>query len=148
MRNDRTVSVHSILLVEDDSAFARFIIGSFRDVDPGLELFHVNNGYAALSVINNGFHTDLIICEDRMPRMSGSELLTSIRANPSYQAVPIYTFTTSFTDDVPAVPGRLSIDMKLPRPSNYREAISMINKIRTLVSQEAHGAGETQAVTI
>lgn len=141
------MSVHNVLLVEDDIAFARFIIGSFRDVDPGIELFHVNSGHAAISVINCGFHPDLIICEDRMPRMSGGELLVNVRAEPSCQTIPFYTFTSSFTDDAAPLPGKLPIDIKLPRPNNYREALALVNRIRSLAPQEAHGAGEAQAAT-
>lgn len=141
------VSVHNILLVEDDIAFARFMIGSFRDVDPEIELFHVNSGYAAISVINSGFRPDLIICEERMPRMSGSELLTNVRADPSFQTVPFYTFTSSFTDDVPAIPGKLPIDVKLSRPSNYREALALVRRIRAVAPRETHSVPEGQPIT-
>jgi CheY-like chemotaxis protein len=142
------VSVRNILLVEDDLAFAKFIIGSFRDVDPELDIFHVNSGYAAISIMSSGFRPDLIICEDRMPRMSGPELMAEVRADPSYQAVPFLTFTSSFADDLPAEPGRLPADLKMSRPTNYREALALVKRIRSAVPQEAHASGEQQAVTI
>lgn len=142
------MSAHNILLVEDELNFARFIIGSFRDVDPKLDIFHVNSGYAAMSVINSGFRPDLIMCEDRMPRMSGGELMVSVRADPSHQAVPFFIFTSSFTDEGPATSGRLPTYIKLPRPSNYREALALVNKVLAAVPQEAHAADEPEAVTI
>lgn len=142
------MSVRTILLVENDLAFAKFIIGSFRDVDPEFDLFHVNSGHAAISIMNSGFRPDLIICEDRMPRMSGSELLLSIRTDPSYQSIPFFTLTSSFTDDVPASPGKMPMDIKIPRPSNYREALALAHKVRGLAPQETPAVGEEQAVTI
>lgn len=142
------MSPHSVLLVEDDPAFARFLIGSFRDVDPKLDLFHVNSGHAAMSVIGSGFRPDLIVCEDRMPRMGGSELVLNVRADPSHQAALFFIFTSSFTDDVPASPGKPPMYVKLPRPSNYREALALVNKMLASVPQEAHPAGEAQAATI
>lgn len=142
------VSAYSVLLVEDDASFARFIIGSFRDVEPKIDLFHVNSGHAALSVIGSGFRPDLIMCEDRMPRMSGGELLASVRADPSCQSVPFFMFTSSFTDDVPATPGRQPLEAKLPRPATYREALLLINRVLASVAQEAHSAEEAEAVAI
>lgn len=143
-----SVSAHSILLVEDDASFARFIIGTFRDVEPNLDLFHVNSGYAAMSVIGAGFRPDLIVCEDRMPRMNGSELLTCVRADPSCQSVPFFMLTSSFTDDVPAAQGGQPLVVKLPRPSTYREALLLVNKIPSSAVQEAHSAAEAEAATI
>ncbi|GEM_PF-5487398 len=142
------VCAYSVLLVEDDASFARFMIGSFRDVEPKLDLFHVNSGYAAMSVISSGFRPDLIVCEDRMSRMSGAELLASVRADPSCQSVPFFMFTSSFTDDVPSAPGRQPLEVKLPRPTTYREALLLANRILASVAQEAHLAEEAEAVAI
>ncbi|MDW5562802.1 MAG: response regulator [Methanomassiliicoccus sp.] len=140
------MSVHSVLLVEDDIAFARFLIGSFRDVDPKIDVFHVNNGYAALSVINSGYRPDLILCEDHMPRMSCGELMSNVRTSPLYQSVPFVMLTSSFTDDLPPVPGRMPIDMKVPRPSNYREALALVSQVLAPPPQEDHNAKEEQTV--
>jgi two-component system chemotaxis response regulator CheY len=142
------VSVKSILLVEDDLAFARFMIGSFRDVDPGIELFHVNGGHAAISVMNAGFRPGLILCEERMPGMSGSELLLTVRSDPDMEAVPFITFTSSFADENPAAAGKMPMDMKVPRPASYREALAFIKRVRFATAHEVHAPGEGQAAEI
>lgn len=142
------MSVKSVLLVENDLAFARFMIGTFRDVDPSIELFHVNGGHAAISVMTAGFRPDLILCEERMPGMSGGELLLTVRSDPDMEAVPFLTLTSSFTDDVPAAAGKAQMDMKVPRPASYREALALIKRVRFASAQEVHAPGEGQAAEI
>jgi CheY-like chemotaxis protein len=138
-----SVSAHSILLVEDDASFARFIIGTFRDVEPNLDLFHVNSGYAAMSVIGAGFRPDLIVCEDRMPRMNGSELLTCVRADPSCQSVPYIMLTSSFTDDVPQH-RRQPLFVRAAPAEHLPRGTVQVTKIPSSCLQEAHSAAEAE----
>ncbi|MBI0583929.1 MAG: response regulator [Methanomassiliicoccus sp.] len=141
------MSVNNILLVEDDVAFARFLIGCFRDVSPGLEMFHVNSGHAAMSVIHSGFVPDLIICEERMPRMGGAELLSNVRMSPSLQSAPFYLFSSSWTDDAQAAQ-KHALEVRVPRPRNYREGLALAGRVLSSLSPETPVIGAEQAVTI
>jgi CheY-like chemotaxis protein len=138
------VNARNILLVEDDLPFAQFLIGTFRDVDRKLEVFHVNGGYAALSVIGSGFVPEVIVAEDRMPGMSGGELLAHVKANPSLQAIPFYMFISSLNEEG----GSTAADVRLPRPTSYREALALVKNIQSSFPLEPSFAMVEQTVTI
>jgi CheY-like chemotaxis protein len=124
---NQVVNARNILLVEDDLPFAQFLIGIFRDVDRELEVFHVNSGYAALSVIGSGFVPEVIIAEDRMPGMSGGELLSHVKANPSLQAIAFYMFISSLNEEGAST----AADVRMPRPTSYREALALVKRVRS-----------------
>jgi CheY-like chemotaxis protein len=123
------VTVSNILLVEDDPTYARFIMGSFRDVNQDFRFFHINSGHAALSILNNGYVPDLIITEDRLPRMVGNELMAAVRANPSLSQVPFITLMPAWIDEPR---GETGGSHRFSRPSNYHEALALVEKIRSL----------------
>lgn len=134
----------NILLVEDDLPFARFLIGTFRDVDRELEVFHVNGGFAALSVIGSGFLPEIIIAADRMPGMGGAELLANIRGNPTLQAITFFMFISSLNEEGAST----AADVRIPRPTSYREALTLVKRVRSSLPPEPLVARVEQAVTI
>jgi CheY-like chemotaxis protein len=131
-------------LVENDLPFARFLIGTFRDVDQELEVFHVNGGFAALSVIGSGFTPEVIIAADRMLDMGGAELLTNIRGTPQLQAITFYMLISSLNEE--GASG--AADVRIPRPTSYREAMVLVKRVRSSLPPEPLFARVEQAVTI
>jgi len=84
--------VKKILIVED----SREILENTIEI---LELA----GYTVISAVN-GAHglmmtatqkPDLILCDMRMPQMSGSEMLEELRKNPETKDIPFIFFTAS-----------------------------------------------------
>lgn len=69
-----------ILLVEDDDALSG-VYKSRLEME-GFEVMEVNNGEKALSVVND-FNPDLIVLDAMMPKMSGFDVLDTIRKNNS-----------------------------------------------------------------
>ncbi|MCB9477073.1 MAG: diguanylate cyclase [Deltaproteobacteria bacterium] len=62
----------SVLVVEDDALLRRVI--QYTLADAGFEVALAGDGVAALKIIEEGRHFDLIVSDINMPRMSGFEL--------------------------------------------------------------------------
>lgn len=94
-------SVPHILIVEDESDVREFLVRATRRFAPQAEITAVANGVEALNV----FHLrrcDLIISDQRMPQMTGVELLQVVRASSE---VPFVVISADTTAEVAALHG-------------------------------------------
>lgn len=84
-----------ILIVEDDPLLADMAGDHYRaqghDVETAL------NGRDALAAMEHA-RPDIVICDRRMPEMSGAELLETVRARGADWAKVIFAFATGLTD--------------------------------------------------
>ena len=81
-----------ILLVDDFSAMRRIVRILFQQIGCE-EVIEADDGPSALEVLKNQ-QVSMIIADWTMPRMSGLELLRSIRDNQSTSAVPFLMMMT------------------------------------------------------
>jgi len=92
----------NLLLVEDDLAHVMIVKSSLRNwSDVACLLYTVNNGEAALDFINkrppyeDSPIPDLILLDLNIPKLSGLEVLESIKANDQFKSIPVVILTTS-----------------------------------------------------
>lgn len=76
-----------IALVVDDSMLIRHSVCRFME-ERGYGVESATNGMEALEVLKR-IRPDIIITDMQMPRMSGGELITTLKANSSTSAIPI-----------------------------------------------------------
>jgi len=74
-------------LVVDDSMLIRYTVCRFLE-ERGFAVESATNGQEAVEVLNR-VKPDLIVTDMQMPKMSGSELITAVKARPETAAVPI-----------------------------------------------------------
>jgi CheY-like chemotaxis protein len=77
----------TLALVVDDSMLIRYTVCRFLEAR-GFAVESATNGAEALEVLGR-VKPDLIFTDMRMPKMSGSELITALKSNPETAAVPI-----------------------------------------------------------
>lgn len=87
-------SVPHILIVEDENDVREFLIRATRRFAPQAEVTGVTNGAEALKVFYQR-RCDLIISDQRMPQMTGVELLQMIRADSSSVPFVVISADTS-----------------------------------------------------
>ena len=72
-----------------------------RCLEPlGLDLYHASDGETALEQLRHwrGNKPDFVLLDLNLPRMSGLEVLSALRANPQLRSIPVVVFSTSRLD--------------------------------------------------
>src|SRR5579863_8081128 len=76
-----------VALVVDDSMLIRHTVCRFLE-ERGFEVESATNGVEALDVLRRVL-PDIVVTDMQMPRMSGSELITELKARPETVNIPI-----------------------------------------------------------
>ena len=81
-----------ILVADDDRIVRRIVVAKLTGL--GYDVEQVEDGQEALEFLQNGGLPDLLITDSLMPRMSGLELVRSIRSNADMAALPVIMLTS------------------------------------------------------
>ena len=81
-----------VLVVDDSQTMRLFIIFQLVKLLPGVEIVEAEDGYDALVKLNH-FEVDLILTDMNMPKLSGAEVIRSVRTVLN-KATPIIVITT------------------------------------------------------
>jgi CheY-like chemotaxis protein len=76
-----------VALVVDDSMLIRHTVCRFLE-ERGHSVESASNGAEALPIVKR-IHPDIIITDMEMPKMSGTELITALKAQPETADIPI-----------------------------------------------------------
>jgi DNA-binding NarL/FixJ family response regulator len=118
-----------ILCVEDDEETASLLVEALSEL--GYTVEHSPDGEKALGVILSR-PPDLIVCDVRMPRMGGFELLEKVTASGiPYAGIP-FVFLTALGDrDSELIGRRLGADDYLTKPIDFEMLGTVIgNRLR------------------
>jgi CheY-like chemotaxis protein len=77
----------AVALVVDDSMLIRYTVCRFLE-ERGFAVESATNGVEALQILER-LRPNLIVTDMRMPKMSGSELITALKRNPQTSSIPI-----------------------------------------------------------
>jgi CheY-like chemotaxis protein len=77
----------AVALVVDDSMLIRYTVCRSLE-ERGFSVESATNGLEALQILER-VHPDVIVTDMQMPKMSGSELITALKKNPSTAQIPI-----------------------------------------------------------
>jgi CheY-like chemotaxis protein len=93
-----------ILLVEDDPGDVLIMQEALEQSKLLHDLHHVADGEAALRFLrreegNDGPRPDLILLDLNLPRVSGVEVLTTIKSDPDLASIPVVVLSTSQAED-------------------------------------------------
>jgi len=76
-----------VALVVDDSMLIRHTVCRFLE-ERGFAVESATNGLEALEILQR-IHPDIIVTDMQMPKMSGSQLITALKAEPATATIPI-----------------------------------------------------------
>jgi CheY-like chemotaxis protein len=76
-----------VALVVDDSMLIRHTVCRFLE-ERGYTVESASNGEEALPIVKR-IHPDIIITDMQMPKMSGPEFITALKAEPETASIPI-----------------------------------------------------------
>ena len=111
------------ILIADDETDIRNILRRLL-LSEGFCVCEAGNGIEALAVAEN-CDIDLALLDITMPRMTGTEAVRELRANPRYATTPIMLMT----GHAPAgIASQLGDIMLFPKPLNLQHMLSAIQQ--------------------
>ena len=89
-----------VLLLEDDNVDAMTVKRALKDLEVKNPLVRVLDGEQALDYLQNKANPEpcVILLDLNMPRMSGTEFLKIVKADPRLMCIPVVVLTTSRAD--------------------------------------------------
>jgi len=81
-----------ILVVDDSPTMRQLIVFALRRI-PGIEIEEASDGVAALKMLSADSY-DLLLTDINMPIMDGLKLISLLRNDEQYNALPIVVITT------------------------------------------------------
>jgi CheY-like chemotaxis protein len=83
----------TVALVVDDSMLIRYTVCRFLE-ERGFTVEFATNGLEAIEVLKR-ITPALVVTDMRMPKMSGSELITHLKSKPETATIPIIIVTST-----------------------------------------------------
>jgi len=121
-----------ILIVDDKIEFRRLtktILQSNYDVESA------ENGIEALSILQNGYIPDLIVCDLLMPVLGGSDFLEQVRSSGVFKNIPVIILSSINKSDEKIKLIKLGANDYLEKPYNPAELLVRIeNVLKTRVN--------------
>lgn len=85
-----------VLVVDDSPAMRTFVVSHLEAVCPDAECIEAGSGFEALRTLPQGPWT-LILTDINMPDINGLELVSFVKSNEAYRAIPVVVFSTERT---------------------------------------------------
>jgi len=113
-----------VILVDDDAMNLKILERFVEKYKVKIETF--SSGFELLDRINEGSVCDLIITDDMMPLMSGTETLAKLKENPNFK-IPTVVITGNTVEGAKEKYLRSGFDYYLEKPINKDELDKVMN---------------------
>ncbi|MBW2241968.1 MAG: response regulator [Deltaproteobacteria bacterium] len=104
-----------ILIVEDSGTMRSLLIQALEDLDPESKIDEAQNGFEALRMLPRARY-DLILTDINMPDINGLELVSFVKGNEIYRAIPLVIVSTEGSERDRAKGLELGADGYLVKP--------------------------------
>ncbi len=122
-----------ILLVEDNSADARLTGEIIKDTGLEHELVWMNEGRKAIELISSDGDFDLFIIDLNLPKVSGFEVVSSLRKLDKFRKTPVILMTGSVSpEDGSKIKGDESLHYMV-KPMSIDEMDRTVEAIKKIV---------------
>lgn len=126
-----TAELMTILLVEDSAADVELTLDALESAKVANQVTVVRDGAAALEHLETHRDElpDLIILDLNLPRLSGHEVLASIRADEATRRIPVAVLTTSSAEVDVARTYDLGANCFLTKPVDIDQFVHVVHSI-------------------
>jgi two-component system, chemotaxis family, sensor histidine kinase and response regulator PixL len=119
-----------VMVVEDSAPFRQMLSVTLQGA--GYQVSEAGDGVEAIAKLQQN-KVDLIISDIEMPRMTGFELLTRLRLEPSLAKIPTIMLTSRASDKYRQMAEGLGAKAFLTKPYSERELLNITNDLVTLL---------------
>lgn len=121
----------TILLVEDSLADVELTLEALQSAKVANQVTVVRDGAAALEHLraNRNNYPDLVILDLNLPRLSGHEVLATMRADESMRRIPVAVLTTSSAESDIEKTYDLGANCFLTKPVDIDQFIHVVHSI-------------------
>lgn len=117
----------TILLVEDNPTDVMMTREALEENSISRNLIVVEDGIEALEYLKNAsVLPSLILLDLNLPRMSGRELLQTLKTHDTYKSIPVIVLTTSNADDDIANAYSLNANCYITKPVDFTNFVEII----------------------
>ena len=116
-------SLPRVLVVEDEPDLREYLRGL---LSPTCEVLTAADGQEALEVLSREAPVDLITTDAMMPRLSGTELLARLRADPARAGLPVIMLTARADDAYRRAALTVGVDDYLTKPFAPAELLARV----------------------
>lgn len=133
-----------VLLVDDDDTLTELLAEYLSD--EGLEVNRMPDGESGVKeILNSATQYDVVVLDSMMPKMSGLEVLKTVRAQSK---IPIIMLTAK-GDDIDRIIGlEMGADDYVPKPCTPRELLARINAILRRSQQSTETGNNTNSLSV
>jgi chemosensory pili system protein ChpA (sensor histidine kinase/response regulator) len=117
----------TVLVVDDSQAMRRTL--EFQLTRAGYRVLAAKDGVDALEVITQKQQPDLVLLDIEMPRMDGYEVLSTLRSQRQYRALPIVMLTSRAAEKHRYHAMELGASAYLVKPCPHDELLYTIAKL-------------------
>jgi two-component system alkaline phosphatase synthesis response regulator PhoP len=122
-----TERARKILIVDDNVALARVI--QFAMDGAGFETVTASNGRIAFELASES-QFDMIITDQQMPEMTGTDLCSNLRRMPEYKNCPIILLTAKGLElELPCLQDEFEIDATFSKPFSPSALVKTANDL-------------------
>ena len=119
-------SNYKVLIVEDDAPDLKVTKRFFQKYNFQIET--CNSGNECVYRYKEGNHYDLILIDQKMPEMSGIEVMKIIRQLKDYKTPPLGAFTANAFSNSKDIYIKEGFDDYLAKPIDFIELNNLVNK--------------------
>jgi two-component system chemotaxis response regulator CheY len=120
--------VPRVLIVEDSATMRSLLASSLEELGDELEVFEAASGFDALRILPRDAF-DLIVTDINMPDINGLELVSFVKSNASYRAIPLIIISTESSERDRAKGLELGADAYLVKPFEPEELIRVVREL-------------------
>jgi CheY-like chemotaxis protein len=130
-----TVRIPSIMLVDDDESDIALALGALKTGGLDGSRLIARDGKEALDMLeslrDNSLHglPAVILLDNKMPRMSGLELLERIRLDSTLRCVPVVMLSSSRAESDVLRAYALGVNAYVVKPMQFADYSSVVEKI-------------------
>ncbi len=149
-----TPPIHTVLLVDDNCDDCEIVKEAWGEVPVGQELRFVHDGHELLDYLyHRGPFSDracsprpsVILLDLNMPHMTGGEVLTEIKKDPSLACIPVVVLTTSKAPKDICQTAGLGVNGYIHKPNSYKGYLQLLDNLRKnwreILEQPLSGSG-------